>query len=72
MKVIQDAILYNKIECYNKEYKEVSLVQWKVALTPQDIYAAPDAGCLEERQRKVPLFLYWIMSQLISAEPIEC
>jgi len=36
MKVIQNALLYNKIECYNtiKEYKEVPLSLSEVALTP--------------------------------------
>jgi len=55
-----------------KEYKEVSFSQRKVALTPQDIYTAPNTRCLEEHRRKVPLFFHWIMSQLISVETIGC
>ena len=46
MKVMQDALLYNKIECYNKE---VPLSQRKAALTPQDIYTTPNIRRLEER-----------------------
>jgi len=55
-----------------KEYKEVLLSQRKVALTPQDIYTAPNTRCLEERRIKVPLFFYWILSQFISVETTEC
>ena len=72
MKVIQNALLYNKNECYNKGIQRVPLSQRKVALTPQDIYTAPNTRCLEERRRKVPLFFCYIMSQLISVETTEC
>ena len=38
MKVRQGALLYNKIDCYNKGVqKKVPLAQWKIALTPQNI-----------------------------------
>ena len=34
MKVIQDALLYNKIECYNKGVQRSPSFSEKVALTP--------------------------------------
>ena len=59
MKVIQDTVLYNKIDCYNKGVqRSLSLSQRKVALTPQDIYTAPNTRCLEERRRNVLLFFH--------------
>jgi len=60
-----------RLSVITKEYKEVPLVQWKVAPTPQNIYTAPDTRCLEEHQREAPFFLHWIISQLTSVEPIE-
>jgi len=36
-KVIQDTLLYNKIECYNKGVQRSPFTQWTVALTPQNI-----------------------------------
>ena len=71
MKVIQDALLYNKIECYNKRVQRSPSLSAKGCITPQDIYTAPDIRCLEERRRKTPFFLHWIISQLINVEPIE-
>jgi len=60
-----------RLSVTTKEYKEVPLAQWKVALTPQNIYTSPELRCLEERQREASFFLHWIISQLINVEPIE-
>ena len=54
MKVIQDALLYNKIRLSVtvKEYKEVSLSLSEVALAPQ-LHVIPSTGCLEGRQSRI-------------------
>jgi len=71
MKVIQDALLYNKIGCYNKGVQRSPSLSAKGCTHSLRHLPTPNTRCLEEHRRKTTFFLHWIISQLISVETID-
>ena len=71
MKVIQDALLSNKIECYNKGVQRSPSLSAK-GYTHSSRHLHRSKYKIFERALKKGCFFHWIMSQMISVETTEC